>query len=101
MPPIHATACEEFTREQELNRLDGFVMPRSDVPSDGAVAANATILERLTGPYTALPTVIFSWARQPRAEFRELTAAAIIVLLVLVLIINAIAIVLRNQYARK
>jgi phosphate transport system permease protein len=66
-----------------------------------AVAANATVAERLQGPYTALPTVIFSWSRQPRAEFRELTAAAIIVLIVLVLIINAIAIILRNRYARK
>jgi phosphate transport system permease protein len=66
-----------------------------------AVAANASVVERLQGPYTALPTLIFSWSRQPKAEFRELTAAAIIVLLVLVLIINAIAIVLRNRYARK
>jgi phosphate transport system permease protein len=66
-----------------------------------AVAANASIVERLQGPYTALPTLIFSWSRQPRAEFRELTAAAIIVLLVLVLLINAIAIILRNRYARK
>lgn len=66
-----------------------------------AVAANATVIEQLQGPYTALPTLIFSWARQPRPEFRELTAAAIIVLLALVLIINAIAIILRNRYARK
>ena len=66
-----------------------------------AVAANASMVERLQGPYTALPTLIFSWARQPKAEFRELTAAAIIVLLVLVLLINAIAIILRNRYARK
>jgi phosphate transport system permease protein len=66
-----------------------------------AVAANASVVERLQGPYTALPTLIFSWARQPRAEFRELTAAAIIVLLVLVLLINTIAIILRNRYARK
>ena len=66
-----------------------------------AVAANASIVERLQGPYTSLPTVIFSWSRQPRTEFRELTAAAIIVLLVLVLVINAIAIILRNRYARK
>ena len=66
-----------------------------------SVAANATMAERLQGPYTALPTLIFSWSRQPRAEFRELTAAAIIVLLVLVLLINAIAIILRNRYARK
>jgi phosphate transport system permease protein len=66
-----------------------------------AVAANASIVEQLQGPYTSLPTIIYSWARQPRAEFRELTAAAIIVLLVMVLLINAIAIILRNRYARK
>ena len=65
-----------------------------------AVAADASVVEQLQGPYTSLPTIIFSWARQPKAEFRELTAAAIIVLLVLVLIINAIAIILRNRYAR-
>jgi phosphate transport system permease protein len=65
------------------------------------VAANAGVVERLQGPYTTLPTIIFSWSRQPRTEFRELTAAAIIVLLVLVLVINAIAIILRNRYARK
>jgi phosphate transport system permease protein len=66
-----------------------------------SVAANASVVDRLQGPYTTLPTIIFSWSRQPRTEFRELTAAAIIVLLVLVLIINAIAIILRNRYARK
>jgi phosphate transport system permease protein len=66
-----------------------------------SVAANASVVDRLQGPYTSLPTIIFSWSRQPRPEFRELTAAAIIVLLVLVLIINALAIILRNRYARK
>jgi phosphate transport system permease protein len=63
--------------------------------------ANATIIERLTGPYTALPTVIFGWARQPQQEFKALTAAAIVVLLVVILVINAIAIILRNRYARR
>jgi phosphate transport system permease protein len=62
---------------------------------------NATIIERLTGPYTALPTVIFGWARQPQQEFKALTAAAIVVLLVVILVINAIAIILRNRYARR
>ena len=42
---------------------------------------------------------LYPWLGQ--AEFRELTAAAIIVLLVMVLLINAIAIILRNRYARK
>jgi phosphate transport system permease protein len=65
-----------------------------------AVASDASLLERLQGPYTTLPTIIFSWSRQPNADFRALTAAAIIVLLVVVLVINALAIVLRNRYAR-
>lgn len=64
-------------------------------------AASAGILERLTGPYTALPTVIFGWARLPQQEFKALTAAAIVVLLVVILVINAIAIILRNRYARR
>ena len=65
-----------------------------------AVAADASIVERLQGPFTALPTIIFTWSRQPQTDFRALTAAAIIVLLVVVLIINALAIILRNRYAR-
>ena len=70
--------------------------------SDGfAQPASATVLDRLTGPYTALPTIIYSWSRQPDPEFRHLTAAAILVLLVVILLVNAIAIILRNRYARK
>jgi phosphate transport system permease protein len=64
-------------------------------------AANASIIERLTGPYTALPAIIYNWSRQFRPEFRELTAAAIVVLLVVVLLINAVAIILRNRYERR
>jgi phosphate transport system permease protein len=50
--------------------------------------------------YTSMPTMIFSWARQPNPEFRALTAAAIVVLLVVLLTINATAILLRNRYER-
>jgi phosphate transport system permease protein len=66
-----------------------------------AQPATASLLDRLTGPYTALPTIIYSWSRQPQVEFRHLTAAAIVVLLIVILAINAIAIVLRNRYARR
>lgn len=52
-------------------------------------------------PYTALPIVVFNWARQPQQEFVELTAAAIIVLLVLLLTVNAGAIWLRDRFERK
>jgi phosphate transport system permease protein len=50
--------------------------------------------------YTSLPTMIFSWARQPNADFRALTAAAIVVLLVVLLVVNATAIFFRNRYER-
>lgn len=66
-----------------------------------AQPATATIVDRLTGPYTSLPTIIYSWSRLPQQEYRYLTAAAIVVLLVVILLINAIAIILRNRYARK
>ncbi|MFV0308479.1 MAG: phosphate ABC transporter permease PstA [Desertimonas sp.] len=59
------------------------------------------LIEQLTGPFTALPAVIFSYARQTGEEFRQVTAAASLVLLVLVLAMNSFAIWLRNRYDRK
>jgi phosphate transport system permease protein len=65
-----------------------------------AQPASATFLDRLGGPYTSLPTIIYSWSRQPNPGFQSLAAAAIIVLVVVILLVNAIAIILRNRYAR-
>jgi phosphate transport system permease protein len=59
--------------------------------------SGGSLADTLTGPYTALPVIVYDWARKPQAEFRELTAAAIIVLLVVTLIANAVAIVIRNR----
>ncbi len=58
-------------------------------------------VEQLPGPFTALPVVIFSYARQPGDDFRALAAAASLVLLVLVLLMNGFAIWLRNRYEQK
>jgi phosphate transport system permease protein len=54
----------------------------------------------LLGAFTALPIQIYQWVRLPQAEFRELAAAAIIVLLGIVFTLNAAAIWLRNRYQR-
>lgn len=59
------------------------------------------VLEVLQGFYTSLPTQIFSWARLPRAQWGGNVSAAIVVLLVAILVVNALAIVLRNRYERK
>jgi phosphate transport system permease protein len=63
--------------------------------------AGRGIAEILQGQYTALPTQVFAWAKLPGAEWRANTAAAIIVLLAAILVVNLFAILLRNRYARK
>jgi phosphate transport system permease protein len=50
--------------------------------------------------FTALPIQIYQWTSRPQDEFRNLAAASIIVLLVLLLGMNALAIFLRNRYRR-
>jgi phosphate transport system permease protein len=57
--------------------------------------------EILQGQYTSLPTQIFAWAKFPGEAWRANTAAAIVVLLVAILVVNTFAIVLRNRYDRK
>ena len=66
----------------------------------GFSTGNRSILDQVFSDYTTLPVIVFDWARRPQAEFRELTAAAIIVLLVVTLLANAIAIFLRNRTER-
>ncbi len=55
----------------------------------------------LLSGFTTMPVQIFNWAGQPQAEFRELAAAAIIVLLGMLLLMNAVAIMIRNRYQRR
>jgi phosphate transport system permease protein len=67
----------------------------------GTYSSPGGIVNILTGPYTVLPVTVYDWSRKPQAEFRELTAAAIIALLVLTLFFNAMAILLRNRYQKQ
>jgi phosphate transport system permease protein len=51
--------------------------------------------------FTTLPMQIYQWTARPQAEFRSLAAAAILVLLVLLLSLNASAVLLRNRFSRR
>ncbi|MDW4910026.1 phosphate ABC transporter permease PstA [Streptomyces sp. ADMS] len=57
--------------------------------------------EGLQSSYTVLPVQIYNWISQSREEFHHLAAAAIILLLGILLVMNAIAIWLRNRYSRR
>lgn len=51
--------------------------------------------------FTTLPAQIYQWTARPQDEWRNLAAAAILILIILLISMNAIAIVLRNKYSRK
>lgn len=67
----------------------------------GMRAFIATPPQGITDPATVLPMQIFLWSDEVNRTFVERTSAAIIVLLVFVLMMNGIAIYLRNKFERR
>ena len=55
----------------------------------------------LTSQFTALPIQIFAWTQDPNQEFVARAAGAIVVLMVILLLMNSVAIFLRNRYEQK
>lgn len=68
------------------------------------VGAAASIRWIPAGPsdnYTALPVEIYNYAKRPQAEFQVVAAGGILILLMLLLSMNAVAIVLRTRHDRR
>ncbi len=68
------------------------------------VGASTFLLRDPTSPFaqfTALPIQVYQWTARPQAQFGDIAAAAIIVLLTLMLTLNAIAILIRNRFTIK
>jgi phosphate transport system permease protein len=55
----------------------------------------------LGSQFTVLPLQIFNWISQPQEEFKDLAAAGMIVLLAILLLLNGVAIWLRNKFEKK
>lgn len=51
--------------------------------------------------FMVMPLQIFNWTGRPQESFEHLAAAAIIVLMITLLIINSVAIVLRQYFSKK
>ena len=68
------------------------------------VGAATFYLRTPDGPfsfYTAIPMQIYNWVTQPQPEYREAAATAILVLLTGLLLLNGMAIYIRNHYQKK
>ena len=54
----------------------------------------------ISGQYTVLPIQIYGWAVRPQADFQGVSAAAIVVILALMLVLNGLALIVRARLSR-
>ena len=57
--------------------------------------------QNLMDLFTVLPLQIYNWTSRPQAEYRELAAGGIIVLLMALLIFNTVAVLIRHKMQKK
>jgi len=87
--------------------LTGTILAMSRAIGEAAVLIAISALVYLTfiptGPqdrFTVLPIQIYNWVSRPQDEFQHLAAAGIILLLIVLLGMNAAAIIVRNRYQK-
>ena len=66
----------------------------------GMVAFIVDIPQSVTDPATALPIQIYLWADTPERGFVERTSAAIMVLLIFLILMNSLAVYLRQKFEK-
>jgi phosphate transport system permease protein len=88
--------------------LTGMILSMSRAIGETAplivVGASSLVLSRPDGPlsaFTAMPVQIFNWSARPQKEFEHLAAAAIIVLMIILLTMNAVAIIVRQRLSKR
>ena len=67
----------------------------------GAVGYQTFVTSNPFDGYMALPTQIYDWISRPQDVFKELAAAAIVVIMAVLLLANSVAIVLRNRFQQR
>jgi phosphate transport system permease protein len=88
--------------------LTGTILTMSRVIGETAplvvVGASTFITTDPASPFskfTTLPAQIYQWTTRPQESFRNIAGAAIIVLLIMLLALNAVAIYLRNHFSKR
>ena len=67
----------------------------------GALTYVTFLPDSINAPFTALPIQIFNWVSRPQKEFLVNAAAGIVVLLATMLLLNTMAILLRNRLQKR
>lgn len=57
--------------------------------------------ENFLSQFTAMPMQIFDWAKRPQEEFQYVASAGIIVLMIFLLLMNSIAVFIRNKFQKR
>ncbi|MCA0970074.1 phosphate ABC transporter permease PstA [Halobacillus litoralis] len=67
----------------------------------GAATAIYTLPDSVLAKYTVMPIQVYKWTSRPQEEWQFVAGAGIIVLLVVLLLMNSIAVLIRNKYQRR
>lgn len=81
-----------------LSRAIGETAPLITI---GALTFIAFLPTSAFDPFTVLPIQIFNWVSRPQKEFHALAASGIILLLLVLLSMNALAVILRDRARKK
>jgi phosphate transport system permease protein len=81
-----------------LSRAIGETAPLITI---GALTFIAFLPDSVRSPFTALPIQVYNWVSRPQQAFHVNAAAGILVLLAVLLMMNSVAIILRNRFQRK
>jgi phosphate transport system permease protein len=67
----------------------------------GALAYVAFVPENLLSQFTVLPIQLYNWTSRPQEDFHMLAASGIIILMIILLIMNSIAVYIRNKFHKR
>ncbi len=67
----------------------------------GALSYVAFVPENIWSGFTVMPIQIYNWTGRPQAAFHDIAAAGIIVLLIMLILMNSIAVAIRNKFSKR
>jgi phosphate transport system permease protein len=67
----------------------------------GALTYVAFLPDNLLSGFTVMPIQVYNWTSRPQTEFHEVAASGILVLLGMLIIMNSIAVLIRNKFTKR